>query len=282
MMMRPVAFASTRDAAADALRTTSEAVSRFGIDGIGISFNGGKDCTVMLHILHNVLESFAQQPSLASPSPICNADFSANIPASVSSATSCRSFDPSTAKPELPKIPCLYVTVADQFPEVDCFVDEMAHRYNLNVFRTSLSMKEGLAAYLAAFPQVKAVLVGTRRTDPYSSNLKPFDPTDNGWPDCVRVHPILDWSYNQVWEFLTGYKVPYCSLYDEGYTSLGGIHNTLPNPALRRPDGGFDPAWRLRDGGLERSGRLKRAGTGVQTGQPGGVQEKAVNQVHAQ
>ncbi|KAJ3408127.1 FAD1 flavin adenine dinucleotide synthetase [Chytriomyces hyalinus] len=215
-------FTDTAAATEDARQIILDAVQQFGVDGLGISFNGGKDCTVMLHLLKLVLDSYPNNRN------------------------------------NLPRIPCLFVTVSDQFPEVDEFVDRMALSYNLDVFRTSLSMKEGLEAYLKAYPKVKAVLVGTRRTDPYSSNLKPFDPTDNGWPECVRVHPILDWSYTQIWDFLRSYSVDYCCLYDRGYTSLGGIHNTLPNPALRKNNGEFDPAYKLLNGDLERNGRIKR------------------------
>ena len=40
----------------------------------------------------------------------------------------------------------------------------------------------------------------------------------------------------------------YCSLYDEGYTSLGGVHNTTKNASLRRADGSYAPAHTLVDG----------------------------------
>lgn len=37
------------------------------------------------------------------------------------------------------------------------------------------------------------------------------------------LHPIIDWKDAEVWEFIKGYKVPYCELYDQGYKRLGCI-----------------------------------------------------------
>ena len=38
------------------------------------------------------------------------------------------------------------------------------------------------------------------------------------------------------------------------YTSLGGMNDTIPNPALKTSTG-YDPAYALKDGSLERNGR---------------------------
>ena len=86
-----------------------------------------------------------------------------------------------------------------------------------------------------------------------------FSPTDGSWPRVMRVHPVLDWSYGQVWQFIRGLCLPYPSLYDAGYTSLGNPDNTRPNPALKyQTDSGeerFKPAYLLEDQTLERQGR---------------------------
>lgn len=37
------------------------------------------------------------------------------------------------------------------------------------------------------------------------------------------LNPIVDWSDDDIWEFIRGYNVPYCELYDKGYKRLGCI-----------------------------------------------------------
>lgn len=37
------------------------------------------------------------------------------------------------------------------------------------------------------------------------------------------VNPIIDWSDEDVWEFIHKYNVPYCELYDKGFKRLGCI-----------------------------------------------------------
>lgn len=37
------------------------------------------------------------------------------------------------------------------------------------------------------------------------------------------IHPIIDWSDAEVWEYIHTYNVPYCHLYDEGFTRIGCV-----------------------------------------------------------
>ena len=39
----------------------------------------------------------------------------------------------------------------------------------------------------------------------------------------VTVNPIIDWTDEDVWDFIKKNKIPYCELYDRGYTRLGCI-----------------------------------------------------------
>lgn len=69
---------------------------------------------------------------------------------------------------------------------------------------------------------------------------------------------MLDWTCENVWEYLLKKQVPYCSMYDHGYTSIGNMKNTRPNPNLEVRDqpGTFLPAYKLLDDALERAGRV--------------------------
>jgi len=44
-----------------------------------------------------------------------------------------------------------------------------------------------------------------------------------GRRDMRTVNPIIDWSDFDVWQFIRQEKVPYCALYDEGFTRLGCV-----------------------------------------------------------
>lgn len=60
-------------------------------------------------------------------------------------------------------------------------------------------MRDAFASYLQDKPGIKAIFVGTRRTDPHGEHLGFFDETDRGWPPFMRVHPVIDWHYAEIW-----------------------------------------------------------------------------------
>ena len=73
----------------------------------------------------------------------------------------------------------------------------------------------------------------------------------------VAHHRIDAFAYTR--QFLRHLKIPYCELYDQGYTSLGGTTDTHPNPVLRidgiGDEGHFRPAYELEEDSEERLGR---------------------------
>ncbi|XP_020095429.1 FAD synthase isoform X2 [Ananas comosus] len=148
------------------------------------------------------------------------------------------------------------------FPEINSFTYETASHYGLPLEIIRSDFKSGLEGLLKEKP-TKAIFLGTRIGDPNAVGQEQFSPSSNGWPPFMRVNPILDWSYRDVWSFILTCKVKYCSLYDQGYTSIGSIYDTVPNTLLCIADSSsmeenFKPAYMLLDGRLERAGRAKK------------------------
>jgi phosphoadenosine phosphosulfate reductase len=52
----------------------------------------------------------------------------------------------------------------------------------------------------------------------------------------IRVHPLLDFTEADVWAYIKRLNLPYCSLYDKGYKSLGCAPCT--KPAVGGPERG--------------------------------------------
>ncbi|OQO09418.1 hypothetical protein B0A48_04816 [Cryoendolithus antarcticus] len=229
------------------LKIIQEALERYSSDELSISYNGGKDCLVLLILYLAALHRYT-----TSPCPPKQTNGSPQAPAR-------------TPEPLPQTLRSVYILSPHPFPEVDAFVATSAKTYHLSLARYAKPMREAFTDYLANEPAIRAIFVGTRRTDPHGSALKHFDPTDRGWPAFMRIHPVIDWHYAEIWAFIRELDVPYCELYDMGYTSLGGTTDTHPNPALRADPGGgmegkqekrvFRPAYELEEDDEERLGR---------------------------
>jgi phosphoadenosine phosphosulfate reductase len=67
-------------------------------------------------------------------------------------------------------------------------------------------------------------------------------------PDHMRIHPILHFTERDVWDCIHQNDIPFCSLYNQGYRSLGAKGSTLKNSDI--------PAWKQDlENTVERSGR---------------------------
>jgi len=276
----------------EAVQVIENTIDEFGPEHLAISFNGGKDCTVLLYLYAAVLCRRGLYCDRKYANGSSNHDNSLAYYGLSGVATSSSSPSSSTTSLHLPlKSPIrgLYVMCEQPFQEVESFINQTVEEYDLDLLRVGGPMKDALAAYLGLSSYfgndpisctrpksisgvtpghgVKAMFIGTRRNDPHGAKLGFVNPTDRGWPALQRVHPIINWTYHDVWAFLRCFKVPYCPLYDLGYTSLGSTHNTYPNPALQvkcvtRPNSTsepgpliYKPAYELTDGNLERTGR---------------------------
>lgn len=270
-----------------ACQVVEKALKDYDFDELSLSYNGGKDCLVLLIIYLAVLHTHFTQPT-------------------------------GRRKDDVPQLlPSIYAKPPDPFPSVTSFVESSSKEYCLDLVHISTSPKvhphlpetksppasppnptetsapaivplanvpdqkedetvkvvtfrDAFAHYLETHPNVKAIFVGTRRTDPHGGRLTNFDMTDGIWPRFMRIHPVIDWHLDEIWAFLRSPHLAdrkngkefleYCDMYDQGYTSLGGVGDTLRNPKLRytNPDTGeeqYKPAYALTADSEERLGR---------------------------
>lgn len=98
-----------------------------------------------------------------------------------------------------------------------------------------LAFKESLEMFLSEKNNITAFVLGTRHDDPDGRKVEHFSPSSAGWPKFFRINPLLEWDYADVWQFLRLFKLPYCCLYDLGYTSLGRYVTHFP-PSLPFPN----------------------------------------------
>lgn len=120
----------------------------------------------------------------------------------------------------------------EQFPELDDHMEKMSREYGLRLCRLN-----SLWEFQELHPEIEAIFMGTRRIDPKGEDLKYFSKTTQGWPDYVLVHPLLDWNYSQIWEYLINNQVKFCRLYAEGYTSLGIPSKTQKKSTAQKRNG---------------------------------------------
>ncbi|KAI4167757.1 MAG: hypothetical protein LQ343_006952 [Gyalolechia ehrenbergii] len=194
------------------LAIIQEALDRYDLASLSLSYNGGKDCLVLLILYLSLLST---NPSL---------------PAA---------------------LPAIYIPPSHPFTTVTEFTLSSAEHYHLNLDIHSAdesskgSMKEAFALYLEKRPEVRAIFVGTRRTDPHGGKLsgEGFDVTDRGWPVFMRVHPVIDWHYAEVWAVRWTLK----SIQNASDWALCVVLETSEDPVLRalRP-GVYEPRWHQR------------------------------------
>eukprot|EP00752_Nemacystus_decipiens_P013632 g12085.t2 len=235
-----------KEALESAMQVLRDSLRLYGPDQLIGSYNGGKDAVVIMHLQRAAVAKYSVEKGLAFRTKL------------------------------------IYFENDREFPEVEELVNDNEERYDLELARYGTGFVEGLKQRMeeGGADKCYGFVLGTRKGDPNCGVQTSFTPSSDWMPAFMRVNPILDWDYGQVWTFLRDFGLPYCSLYDEGYTSLGNLDNTFPNPYLRKradstaavpavgggdKEGGDErvgdeylPAYRLLDWSLERAGRGER------------------------
>jgi FAD synthetase len=254
-----------------ALDALCDSLRLYGPENVLSSYNGGKDAEVIMHLLRAVCAKYSKDHH-------CHC-----LPKLVYFA-----------------IDDEFVEVIDHIDAVEQRYPLELTRYNCGIVEVNKSIvyiwvsilinwltilhKQGLQQHITGRknPSHPAFVLGTRKGDPNSESLQIFAPSSTWMPvPFMRVNPIMNWydslihcsnsfrccygfccrEYGHVWHFLRLFNLPYCRLYENGFTSLGKKSLTFPNPQLLRKDPScvevkYWPAYLLTDWSLERAGRV--------------------------
>ncbi len=149
-----------------------------------------------------------------------------------------------------PDIPVIFIDTGYLFPETYRFVEELRQRLNLNLrkFHPTKSAAEQEALYGKLWEQgleglekynflnkvepmnraisetgAVAWLAGLRRNQSSTrENLRVIQKQNK----IFKIHPILDWTDRDVYQYLKKYDLPYHPLWEQGYVSVGDWHST--------------------------------------------------------
>ena len=143
-----------------------------------------------------------------------------------------------------PNIPVLFSSTTIEFPDTIQYVRNIAKEWNLNLHfakpeKPFFSVvkeigwashenrwccrpyKEEPAFKFIAEMKIPAEITGTTRTESiYRRSLTPVK-IPKKEPFLIRVNPIYDWNYWEVWKYIKVKKLPYNPLYDKGYRRIG-------------------------------------------------------------
>ncbi|WP_028574521.1 phosphoadenosine phosphosulfate reductase family protein [Desulfonatronovibrio hydrogenovorans] len=138
-----------------------------------------------------------------------------------------------------------------KFPEIIRFRDEIALRWDieLNIVVPDLEISEYPVAKdkinccrdLKVTPLKQAItelkvdtLLSGIRSDEHPSRSTRDQIEQKQSPDYVQINPILHWTEMDIWSFIVQKNLPYCTLYNHGYSSLGCMPCTCRSTGQER------------------------------------------------
>jgi phosphoadenosine phosphosulfate reductase len=157
-----------------------------------------------------------------------------------------------------PEMPVYFIQTGFHFPETLRFRDEVASAFNLQVLNVESHVPKIQQRnaqgnfYFTSDPDYCCFLNKTQPMQPLlerfdvwvngvradqnanRKNLKVFEHTPQGG---MRYHPMLDWSKQEIWHYISSRGLPRHPLDDEGYVSIGCEPCTV-KPSLNDERGG--------------------------------------------
>ncbi|XP_046399960.1 FAD synthase-like [Ischnura elegans] len=213
-----------RKSVKDSMKILEEYARKFRPGEVVLCFSGGKGSSVLLHLWYAVLSKVNVTP--------------------------------------LTSIPAVRFEDGHSKEELNAYIQDTSERYKLDLVTVDGSEEKNLKDFLNTRPYIKVVLAGVRKSHVSKGLQIDLSDCSSEEMDCKKNYPIFNWNYGDIWKFLRCLNLPYCSLYDIGYTSLGSRDDKAPNPKLVSADlmyslgarrgSYYYPAYKLTDWSAER------------------------------
>lgn len=179
---------------------------------IAVTFTGGKDSLVMLHIVKEASGGRV-------PFPVLNIDTSVKF-------KEIYEFRDRIAREWMLNLIVVRNEKALKEIEIAANKEECCKRLKIDAMNSAI-VSNGWGAVLTAIRwDEQAVRV----------NEEYFSPKEN--PPHTRIQPILHFSELDIWTYIKQHNLPYCELYKKGYRSLGCEPCTRPHGAAGIERGG--------------------------------------------
>jgi phosphoadenosine phosphosulfate reductase len=112
------------------------------------------------------------------------------------------------------------------FPNQDD-VEVMVREHGMNLFYRSQANRKLCCGIRKVNPLTKILstldgwITGIRGDQTQNrANANKFE-IDNQFGGILKANPLIDWTWDQVWDYIKANKVPYNKLHDNGYPSIG-------------------------------------------------------------
>ncbi len=149
-------------------------------------------------------------------------------------------------------IPVILIDTGYLFPETYQFIDQLCEhlKLNLKVYKSDLSPAwlesrhgqlwsqgiDGITKFnniMKVTPLDNALddlgidtwFSGIRNNQSFTRKSKKVIETKN---NRMKIHPIIDWTDKDIYEYLKKHNLPYHPLWEKGYISIGDTHSTRP------------------------------------------------------
>ncbi len=118
------------------------------------------------------------------------------------------------------------VSVEVYFPDAEK-VQNMVRSHGLNLFYNSVELRKLCCGIRKVEPlnralrELNAWMTGLRREQAVTRSEVRKIELDKEHGQIVKINPLVDWSYDQVWYYIREHNVPYNRLHNQGYPSIG-------------------------------------------------------------